>query len=113
MMEATLLVGARSDLDKDEFFSGVINNVCIFNCILSQDKLSDICPIPNQTDPDFVEDSCSTPINFYTWEKKGYSESGKWAVEPGGESVNQLINGLPTFFVGPDTFINVRISGSI
>lgn len=56
---------------------------------------------------------CQTNINFNTWSQEGYTANGDWNVQGGGTSVFQTINGDPTFYVSPDTFINVRISGKI
>jgi hypothetical protein len=48
-----------------------------------------------------------------TWSKYGPAANGAWAVAPGGNSVTQSINGNPTFFVGPDTYINTTLRGRI
>ncbi|MEM7367083.1 MAG: PKD domain-containing protein [Bacteroidota bacterium] len=56
---------------------------------------------------------CQTNINFNTWGQEGYAANGNWTVQGGGTSVFQTINGDPTFYVSPDTFINVQISGKI
>ena len=56
---------------------------------------------------------CQTDIDFNTWSQEGFSSNGIWTVQGGGSSVLQTINGDPTFYVSPDTFINVEISGRI
>lgn len=56
---------------------------------------------------------CQTDIDFNTWIQEGYAANGDWNVQGGGTSVFQTINGDPTFYVSPDTFLNVRINGRI
>lgn len=56
---------------------------------------------------------CQTDIDFNTWLQEGYAANGSWNVQGGGTSVFQTINGDPTFYVSPDTFLNVRINGRI
>ncbi|MBN4051325.1 PKD domain-containing protein, partial [bacterium AH-315-M05] len=56
---------------------------------------------------------CITNIDFNTWIQEGDPANGTWTVGGGGSWVNQSINGNPTFFVSPDTFINVIITGTI
>lgn len=55
---------------------------------------------------------CQTNVNFNTWIQEGFLNNGNWSTQGGGTSVNQSINGNPTFYVSPDTFINVAIEGS-
>ena len=56
---------------------------------------------------------CISTVDFNTWVQEGPPGNGNWVVGGGGTNVNQSINGEPTFFVSPDTFINVVIQGSI
>ncbi|MEL7339812.1 MAG: PKD domain-containing protein, partial [Bacteroidota bacterium] len=56
---------------------------------------------------------CQTNIDFNTWIQEGYTANGDWNVQGGGTNVFQTINGDPTFYVSPDTFLNVRIQGRI
>ncbi|PCH96868.1 MAG: hypothetical protein COB85_03130 [Bacteroidetes bacterium] len=56
---------------------------------------------------------CVSTVDFNTWIQEGPPGNGNWTVGGGGTNVNQSINGEPTFFVSPDTFINVVIQGSI
>ena len=53
------------------------------------------------------------PVDLSGWSKRGPASNGNWVVAPGGASVNQTINGDPTFFVGPDTFLNTVLRGKI
>ncbi len=63
--------------------------------------------------PQSVEAQCSANIDFNTWTVEGPPANGNWNVNAPGTSVTQTINGLPTFFVSPEEFINVRITGTI
>lgn len=56
---------------------------------------------------------CGGAIDFNTWSVGGVAANGNWIVNPGGTSVEQTINGQPTWFLSPDDFINVIIQGSI
>jgi len=57
---------------------------------------------------------CVTNVDFNTWIEEGNPANGDWVPGGGGTLVNQNINTPePTFFVSPDTFINVVIQGSI
>jgi gliding motility-associated-like protein len=56
---------------------------------------------------------CGVAIDLNTWVEEGDPAYGDWQVTTGGDSVLQVINGEPTFFVSPDSFINVIIRGSI
>lgn len=56
---------------------------------------------------------CSSIIDLNTWIQEGPPASGAWTVNAAGTSLTQTINGMPTFFVSPQDFINVRISGTI
>ncbi len=60
-----------------------------------------------------VWSQCQTNIDFNTWSQEGHGVNGNWLVQGGGTSVFQTINGDPTFYVSPDTFINVIIQGTI
>lgn len=56
---------------------------------------------------------CYTQVDFNTWIEEADPGYGNWVVQGGGTSVFQTINGDPTFFVTPDTLMNVVISGKI
>ena len=56
---------------------------------------------------------CVSNVDFNTWIHEGPPLNGNWVVGGGGSSVNQTINGEPTFYLSPDTFINVVINGNI
>ncbi|MBN4051575.1 PKD domain-containing protein [bacterium AH-315-M05] len=57
---------------------------------------------------------CLTNVDFNTWTEEGDPANGDWVVGGGGSWVNQNINTpAPTFFVSPDTFINVIMEGTI
>ncbi|MBW8052079.1 MAG: hypothetical protein FVQ77_17395, partial [Cytophagales bacterium] len=56
-----------------------------------------------------------TAVNFNSWIEEGDPANGDWVVGGvGGSQVTQQINTpAPTFYVSPDTFINVIIDGTI
>jgi hypothetical protein len=56
--------------------------------------------------------SAQVPVNLNTWSKKGPAGNGNWVVSADGTNVLQTINGNPTFFVSPNTFINTTVQGS-
>jgi len=51
------------------------------------------------------------PIDLSTWSKQSVPGNGNWVVSVGGDSVNQTINGNPTFFVSPNNYINTEFKG--
>jgi gliding motility-associated-like protein len=55
---------------------------------------------------------CVSNVDFNTWNQAGWIPNGNWAVQGGGSSVHQTINGNPTFFISPFELINVSISGN-
>lgn len=57
--------------------------------------------------------ACGKDIDLNTWVREGSETDGTWTVSAAGNSVEQSINGEPTFFVSPDTFINVIMEGKI
>ena len=59
------------------------------------------------------ESLCGGDINFNTWDQAGLNSEGNWLVSDDGKSVNQTINGAPTFFVGTRDYLNVTFSGKI
>lgn len=62
----------------------------------------------------FLYGQCGGNIDLSTdWSKKGPASAGTWTVGGGGSSVTQTINGLPTFYVSGDDYIDVKISGTI
>ncbi|MCC6536471.1 MAG: PEP-CTERM sorting domain-containing protein [Bryobacterales bacterium] len=52
-------------------------------------------------------------IDLTTWVKRGPAGNGTWSVASGGASVTQTVNGDPTFFVSPGSFINTTLRGTI
>lgn len=56
---------------------------------------------------------CGQDIDLNTWIQEGDSANGNWMVSTTGDTVTQSINGDPTFYVSPDSFINVVIQGDI
>lgn len=56
---------------------------------------------------------CGGDINFNTWAQSGLSTDGNWVVSGDGSSVNQTINGVPTFYNGKKDYLNVRFSGKM
>ncbi len=61
----------------------------------------------------FSQLPCGQNIDFNTWSQEGVLASGSWNVLAGGSTVQQNINGNPTWFVSPNDFFNVLIEGSI
>lgn len=56
---------------------------------------------------------CNSIIDLNAWSEQGPPANGTWNVNVGGTSVTQTINSYPTFFVSPQEFINVRITGTL
>ncbi len=54
----------------------------------------------------------AAPIDLNTWTQKGPASAGTWIVSGGGASVHQSVNGSPTYFVSPESFINKEFNGS-
>jgi len=59
------------------------------------------------------------PVDFSTWivhdqpySGVGLSDPGNWVVDPSGLSVEQLVNGRPTFFASPDPVDGYRITAT-
>ncbi|MCB0270960.1 MAG: tandem-95 repeat protein, partial [Calditrichaeota bacterium] len=52
-------------------------------------------------------------INLNEWVVEGNPANGNWDVSADSQSVLQTINGAPTFFISPDTFINTTLVGKI
>ncbi len=64
------------------------------------------------TNPTFSEPRCEPEdIDLNTWTQEGNPENGKWVVADDGKSVVQMINGYPTYFVSPESFIDTAING--
>jgi hypothetical protein len=59
-----------------------------------------------------VNSQCVTNVDFNTWSKAGQPGNGNWAVQGGGTSVRQTVNGNPTFFISPFDLMNVKITGN-
>ncbi len=53
----------------------------------------------------------AAPVNLTTWTKEGPAGNGNWVVSGDGSSVLQTINGNPTFFVSPTSFLNGSFNG--
>ena len=51
-------------------------------------------------------------IDLNTWSQQGAAGNGNWSVAVDGSSVLQTINGLPSFFVSNESFINKEFSGT-
>ena len=73
--------------------------------------------IPNPRTIAFALDTCNLTcgdsIDLNTWTQRGDPASGNWTVTPDGHSVYQSVNApSPTFFVSPEEFINVQLTGS-
>lgn len=60
-----------------------------------------------------VAQAATTPVDLSTWAEKGPPGNGTWTVSAGGTTVTQTINGDPTFFVGPGSFVDTVLRGSI
>jgi hypothetical protein len=56
---------------------------------------------------------CSSIIDLNAWAEQGPPANGTWNVNAPGTIVTQTINSYPTFFVSPQEFINVRITGTL
>ena len=56
---------------------------------------------------------CANVIDLNTWYRIGPSNTGTWNVNAAGTQVHQTINGFPSFFISPEDFINVRITGTL
>ncbi|WP_028865349.1 PEP-CTERM sorting domain-containing protein [Psychromonas aquimarina] len=54
----------------------------------------------------------AAPIDLNTWTQEGPLGNGNWTVSGPGDSVYQSINGNPTYFVSPESFINKEFNGS-
>ncbi|MBI34858.1 MAG: hypothetical protein CMP67_05770 [Flavobacteriales bacterium] len=59
------------------------------------------------------EPLCGGDINFNLWNQSGLKSEGNWVVASDGKSVNQTINGAPTFFIGEKDYLNVNFSGKM
>lgn len=51
-------------------------------------------------------------IDLNTWTQQGPLTNGNWTVSPDGSNVVQSVNGNPTFFVSPESFIDRTFQGS-
>lgn len=60
-----------------------------------------------------VESLCGDDINFNSWSQAGAKAEGNWNVSADGRSVNQTINGAPTFYIGNKEFLNVNFTGKM
>lgn len=54
----------------------------------------------------------AAPIDLNTWSQQGVAANGNWAVSADGSTVNQSINGDPTFFVSDTNYLNTEFDGS-
>jgi hypothetical protein len=53
------------------------------------------------------------PVDLRSWVELGPPANGTWTVAADGSSVTQSINGNPTFFVGPGSFLDTTLRGTI
>jgi cysteine-rich repeat protein len=53
------------------------------------------------------------PLLFANWQQQGPLANGNWNVSLDFASVLQTINGDPTMFVSPNSYVNVEIQGTI
>lgn len=91
--------------------AGVENDLALANCILD---------VGCTSDPRFANDHVGvepdqtlavlSPIDFSNWIAEG---DGDWVVQEDGRSVIQRRNGNPTFFLSPQEYLNVRITGTL
>lgn len=65
------------------------------------------------TSVECAESLCGGDIDFNTWSEAGLDSQGDWIVAADGKSVNQTINGSPTFYNGNREFLNVKFSGKM
>ena len=56
--------------------------------------------------------NCMTQVDLNTWIQEGDISRGDWNVSASGDQVIQTANKRETFFVSPDSFLNVVIHGS-
>jgi len=47
-----------------------------------------------------------------SWSQHGAPRSGNWEIDAGGTSVEQTVNGAPSYFLSAQDFIDVSISGT-
>lgn len=57
--------------------------------------------------------SLEAPIFLDTWQQEGDPGAGNWVVAADGRSVNQSVNGNPSFYVSPDDYFERVIRGTI
>lgn len=57
--------------------------------------------------------SYAAPIDLSTWSEDGYFNGGTWVVSPDGFTATQTGNNAPTFFLGPDSYLNTRFQGTM
>ncbi|MFT6746439.1 MAG: gliding motility-associated-like protein [Glaciecola sp.] len=60
-----------------------------------------------------IESLCGGDVNFNSWTQAGKTSEGNWVVSDDGKSVNQKINGNPTFYNGKKDYLNVKFSGKM
>jgi len=63
-------------------------------------------------DPELIL-ALSKPLLFANWRQQGDLANGNWNLSPDFSAVQQTINGDPTMFVSPNSYINVLIEGTI
>lgn len=73
---------------------------------------------PDSSGTSSDEEDCQSDVDLRTWIQEGVPSNGNWqvSVDPVsgiGRSVYQTINHDPTFFVSPDSYMNVKIRGTI
>ncbi|MFW5741084.1 MAG: VWD domain-containing protein, partial [Myxococcota bacterium] len=89
--------------------TGVEDETALSNCILD---------VGCTSDPAFADShvgvyadhslEVAVPIDFSGWIVEG---DGNWEVAEDGRSVFQTINGPPTFFLSPESYLGIRITG--
>ncbi|RMG18113.1 MAG: PKD domain-containing protein [Bacteroidetes bacterium] len=83
-----------------------------------ESSVPDIYPGVDSSGTSIEGGPCQTDVDLRTWIQEGVLANGDWRVSLDansgiGRSVYQTINHDPTFFVSPDTFMNVKIYGTI
>ena len=59
--------------------------------------------------PLYVNSQCQEPVLLNNWTTQG----GNWVVNPNNISVLQTVNGPDVYFLSPDNYINVQLTGNL
>jgi hypothetical protein len=51
-------------------------------------------------------------VDMNTWSQVGNAADGDWSVAADGYSVIQNVNGNPTYFIGPESYLDAEFNGS-